>query len=132
MTRPAHIRPWWIRWLPAVLWAAVIFIGSSFPGSSVPGGFSVYGHLGEYAVLALLVLFAERHRGFRTSAIIALAAVALYGASDEFHQLFVPLRMSDPVDWLTDIAGALAAIAAYAGVRALAARRRALGRTGQG
>lgn len=125
MTSPPHIRPWWIRWLPAIAWAAVIFVGSSFPGSSVPGGFSVYGHLSEYGILALLVVFAERHRGVRAAALIALAAVAIYGASDEIHQLFVPLRMADPLDWLTDISGALTAVGAYAAVRALRLRRQA-------
>lgn len=108
-----RISPWWIRWLPAVAWAAVIFVGSSFPGSAVPGGLSVYGHLSEYAILATLVLLAEKHRGIGSAALIALGAVALYGFSDEVHQLFVPLRSADPLDWLTDMAGAGIAVAAW-------------------
>ncbi len=46
---------------------------------------------------------------YRRLWLLALAAIALaslYGASDEFHQLFVPGRMCDPADWLTDTCGA--------------------------
>jgi VanZ family protein len=116
-----------LRWLPAALWAAVIFAGSSVPGSSIPGGYSVYGHLAEYAVLATLVTLAERRRGPRAAVLIALGACALYGATDEFHQAFVPLRTPDPIDWLTDVAGACigaAVVSATAFVRARLRRTR--------
>jgi VanZ family protein len=116
-----------VRWLPAALWAAVIFAGSSVPGSSIPGGYSVYGHLAEYAVLATLVVFAERRRGLVVAGVVALAVCALYGASDELHQAFTPLRTPDPVDWLTDVAGACIGILGYTGVAL--ARSRVRGRT---
>jgi len=99
------------RWLPAVLWAGVIFAGSSVPGTSIPGGYSVYGHLGEYFVLGALALRAVR-REDRGAVMIAIALCALYGASDEFHQAFVPFRVPDPVDWLTDVVGAIAGVSA--------------------
>lgn len=53
--------------------------------------------------------------------LLMLAAVviaSLYGASDELHQLFVPGRLCDPADWLTDTCGA----ALGAAVAALLAR----------
>ncbi|MFR0868308.1 MAG: VanZ family protein [Adlercreutzia sp.] len=37
-------------------------------------------------------------------AFIAIACASLYGVSDEVHQLFVPERMCDPVDWMVDTA----------------------------
>lgn len=117
MTKRSPIRPLLLRWLPAVAWAAVIFIGSSIPGSAVPGRFGVLGHLTEYAILGALALRAEAHRGLRTSALITLVFVAIYGASDEVHQLFVPLRVADPLDWLTDLAGAILGILVVAAVR---------------
>jgi VanZ family protein len=113
-----------LRWLPAVLWAAVIFAGSSVPGSSIPGGYSVYGHLSEYAVLATLVMLAERRRGLLFAALVAIAVCAVYGVTDELHQAFVPLRVPDPVDWMTDVAGACAGAAVFAGVSLLLARGR--------
>lgn len=113
------------RFLPALLWAAVIFAGSSVPGTNIPGGYSVYGHLGEYAVLGALVAFACRDRGLWRAVGIALLVCALYGASDEFHQAFVPYRTPDPLDWLTDVIGAGIGV----GIWAVASRIRACART---
>jgi VanZ family protein len=95
------------RWCFAAAWAAVIFAGSSVPGSRIPGGYSVYGHLTEYFVLGALVAFAFGGRKLSGVA-AALLVCALYAASDELHQAFVPMRTPDPLDWLTDLVGATA------------------------
>jgi VanZ family protein len=70
-------------------------------------------HLTEYAVLALLVWRALRHEStpgnapWRWSkAGFALALVALYAASDEIHQTFVPSREASVWDVLLDTTGA--------------------------
>ncbi|HEY5517729.1 MAG TPA: VanZ family protein [Coriobacteriia bacterium] len=113
----ASLRPRWkrryLRWLPAAAWALVIFAGSSMPGSSIPGGsWSVLGHLGEYFVLGALVSWALRRDDWGT-VLLVLGLCALYGATDEFHQAFVPLRTPDVVDWATDVAGAAIGVAAH-------------------
>lgn len=96
-----------VRWSLAAGWAAVIFVGSSVPGSRIPGGYSVYGHVAEYFVLGALVTLAVGGR--RLAAVsIALLICALYAVSDEIHQAFVPMRTPDPLDWITDVAGAAA------------------------
>jgi len=101
------------RWLPAAAWAVVIFAGSSIPGTSIPGGsWSVLGHLGEYFVLGALISWALRRDDWGT-VLRVLGLCALYGASDEFHQAFVPLRTPDVVDWATDVAGAAIGVAAH-------------------
>jgi VanZ family protein len=120
-----------LRWLPAALWAAVIFAGSSIPGSSIASGYSVYGHLSEYAVLATLVMLAERRRGLRTAIVVAVLACAVYGVSDELHQAFTPLRTPDPVDWLTDVAGACLGAAVFSTIALARARWRRRGLAGQ-
>ena len=99
------------RWLAAALWAGVIFAGSSVPGTNIPGGYSMYGHLSEYFVLGALTLWAVRRKD-RGAVMLAIALCALYGASDEFHQAFVPFRVPDPIDWLTDVVGATAGVSA--------------------
>lgn len=100
-------RPALLPWVPAAVWMAVIFGASALPGSAIPGGFSVFGHLGEYAVLGvLLYLPARRTRPWLAAALVALVVASVYGASDELHQTLSPGRMPDPVDWVTDTVGA--------------------------
>jgi len=80
------------------------------------------GHLSEYAVLALL-LWRALHWGRRNGAAgwrwqepgLALALAALYAASDEFHQSFVPSRQASIWDVMLDSCGAGLALAALGG-----------------
>ena len=69
--------------------------------------FSVYGLLGTLTVRAL-------GRG-RWTPWLAIAAVSLFGASDEWHQSFVPGRASEVKDWVADTLGAALAVSLYAG-----------------
>ena len=91
------------------------------PGSSIPGpwgGYSPIAHFAEYAVLAGLLVLAVDRRGLGVCfALALLLACSLYGASDEFHQSFVPGRTPDVVDWATDTIGAGVGIAAIAVAR---------------
>lgn len=49
---------------------------------------------------------------------IGFAALALYGAADEWHQLSTPNRSgADPLDWLADVLGAAAGVSATALLR---------------
>ena len=75
------------------------------------------GHLSEYAVLALLLWRAIRQpqkadtRPWRwTEARLALAIVFLYSASDELHQVFVPLRTGQVSDVCIDTLGGAAGL----------------------
>lgn len=96
-----------LPWLAVAGWMCVIFVGSSVPGSQVPGRFGSLGHFGEYAILgALLVLALTSPR----RALMAVALASAYGVTDELHQLFVPGRCSDPVDWLVDTLGAIVGV----------------------
>jgi VanZ family protein len=74
-------------------------------------------HLSIYAVLALLVWRAWRKPARRDSrpwrwsdAGVALLVAALYAASDEFHQTFVPNRDGCVRDVLIDTCGAAAGL----------------------
>jgi VanZ family protein len=66
-------------------------------------------HAIEYAVLAVLC-----YRAFRRAAgpfaagyavILAIITASFYGATDEVHQAFVPLRTSSWTDWVADTVG---------------------------
>jgi VanZ family protein len=74
-------------------------------------------HLSVYAVLALLVWRARRKPARRDSrpwrwsdAGVALLVAALYAATDEFHQTFVPNRDGCVRDVLIDTCGAAAGL----------------------
>ena len=127
------------RYGPVVIWAGAIFVFSSgvFSGSNTssvlrPLVLWIYpsatetalafvhvlvrktSHFVEYAILALLLA-----RAFRTSwreflrahwFAIALAFVALYSLTDEFHQSFVSSRTASIYDCLIDTAGGFVAL----------------------
>jgi VanZ family protein len=116
-----------VLWALALAYAAGIFILSSFPvPAPAEAALATLGdktlHVAEYGGLALLLALAiaavpSRWRG--RAALVAFAVAALYAASDEFHQSFVPGRDADVLDFLADAAGA----AVGAGIQFLWARR---------
>lgn len=76
-------------------------------------GFRKICHVTEYAILALLVLRAVRFGRSRMSLraiAFALIISMAYAATDEFHQVFVPLRTASIDDVLIDSSGAAAAL----------------------
>jgi VanZ family protein len=114
-----------IPWLLVAAWATIIFIGSAQSGSTLPGGYSIQGHLGEYFVLGALLVWALNPDGDRRSAIVlAILLASLYGITDEFHQRFVVMRNPDVVDWMLDTIGATAGALTAAFVLSRAARKR--------
>lgn len=125
-------------WLPVLLWCALIFGFSSDAGSSrrtsrilrpilrwlnpdisdeairrVQLGVRKTAHVGEYAVLALLVWRAKRKpvRDDRRpwnwrEAGLAFAFATAFALTDEYHQAWVPSREARVVDVLVDSLGA--------------------------
>ncbi len=133
---PSHHR--FSRYGPFLVWAALIFIGSSsalsashtsvvlrpiiwlFPHVSDATLATIHflvrkaGHLTEYAILALLAA-----RAFSTSSRdllrnrwfwVSLLIVVAYALSDEFHQSFVPSRTASIYDSMIDSIGGLIAL----------------------
>ncbi len=105
----------WHRWVAAAAWMGLIFFVSAQPRLPLlldsPDLQDVAGHFAAYAVLAALLRWALAGSGVRRPGIWALVLAVLYAFSDEFHQSFVPGRHPDPLDILTDAAGATAALA---------------------
>jgi VanZ family protein len=107
------------RWLPPVLWAALILVLTSMPAPAnvavgIPHVDKVV-HFFLYAVEGWLVARALRTRRPAVLA-VALLAIAAFGALDEWHQEFF-VRNPDLLDWVTDMIGASVGIAAAARVR---------------
>ena len=105
------------RWIPTALWAGLVLVGTSIPGSTVPdgpAGADKLVHFGSYAVLGTLATRARLQtlRGPLLPAMsLLLLAVAAFATFDEAHQRFVPGRSADVRDLIADVAGAAVAIA---------------------
>jgi VanZ family protein len=99
-------------WLPPLALMAVIFFFSAQPNlNSGLGWIDHVGrkivHAGEYALLCFLWWRALRTKLDGTRALAAaLAAAALYAATDEYHQSFVSGRHATWVDVAIDSMGA--------------------------
>lgn len=102
-----------LLWLPVVVWMGVIFIGSSISRVPRVGDDTLDGlvhrvaHLLEFAVLGALLLRAmsKDKPTTKREVVVTLIVVALYAASDEFHQRFTPGRSSEGISVLFDVAG---------------------------
>src|SRR6516165_12710507 len=124
-------------WVPVIAWMALIFLGSTDALSAehtsriispilwwlnpeVPAETIALvqfllrkgGHITEYAILAMLLLRASRAGAGLTMKVpiafaVTLLGCAIFAASDEFHQGFVPSRTSSLHDVMIDICGAL-------------------------
>lgn len=111
MTRKAEIALF--CWLPAILWMAVIFSVSSISGDEIPKiglpNIDKVMHFLEYLILGLLLIRAffrsYPNIALAKMAILAIIIAALYGASDEWHQRFVPNRRCDIADLSLDFLG---------------------------
>lgn len=102
MTHPVRL------WGPAVLWAALLFALSSRSALPLPqpSGIDKVEHFAAYAVLGALLARASSGSGVWLG--WAILAGLLFGASDEWHQAFVPGRDSSALDWVADAFGTLA------------------------
>src|SRR5688572_22030112 len=93
----------------------LIFLASSRSYVVSPGITRVDDKLGHFAVYGLLgTLVCRIGRGWR-AALWSLIVVSVFGASDEWHQSFVPGRVADAQDWMADTVGAAIAVVCYTG-----------------
>jgi VanZ family protein len=101
-------------WIPALAWAAAIYLVSSRESVGIPAfwGADKVLHFGAYALLGFLIAHGAAASGLAPRWAVALGWA--YGGSDELHQAFVPGRSADPADWAADALGVLAGTFAYA------------------
>lgn len=97
-----------LRWVPAALYAANLWLLSSRPGRGPLPVNAYVLHFFGYGAFGALIwagLAAPGRSGMRT-ALLAAALAGAYGVIDEVHQSFVPGRSADPLDAAADLAGA--------------------------
>ena len=102
--------------LPALAWMVFIFTLSSIPGSALAPIEFPYAHLIAHSLLyTMLYYLFYRAFGHQQFSIVlrkfrvgtALFCVAIWGASDEYHQSFTPGRSPEIKDFLIDISAGL-------------------------
>jgi len=103
----------WLVWAPVVAYMAAIFYVSSL-SNPLPELTSAASdktlHALAYSGLAYITAraVAEEGRGWTLTLLAAVIIASLYGATDEWHQLYVPGRASDIHDWFADTGGSAA------------------------
>ena len=108
-------------WVPPLLYMALIFGVSSMQQPPLPMPefewltIDKLYHFIEYAILGglLAIAFVKAKPAVMPSKLIWFAAAVLsilYGASDEWHQSFVPGRLATIADWVADVFGSIAGV----------------------
>jgi VanZ family protein len=103
-----------ISWIAVVAWGVTIFWLSSLSGDQLEKlHFNAYdkaAHFAAFAVGSMLLVnaFILTTRWQRGQILFfAIVCIALFGASDEWHQLSTPNRSgADLYDWIADLFGA--------------------------
>ncbi|MFA8341836.1 MAG: VanZ family protein [Rhodothermaceae bacterium] len=96
----------------SVYWG-IIFIGTSLPGKSlkyIPQYSDKLKHFAAYLILTILLYWfylIKNKKNDLTGKQIRFIIILTggYGILDELHQLLIPGRSCDVVDWLADLAG---------------------------
>lgn len=103
----------YLVYLPLVIYWIVLLVLTSLPSTmAITSGVSdKIEHFGAYAILGALLFLAFRFQGKyavlkKNASLFAFLISAFYGMLDELHQLFVPGRSADIIDWIADFAGA--------------------------
>lgn len=98
---------------PAILTTIIIFIASSMEQPYMPDlgfdftdkifHFFAFFAYGAFVAMFLVVNF--KNISLKQTVWTVLIIGSIYGASDEFHQYFVPGRMAGVDDWIADTLG---------------------------
>jgi VanZ family protein len=104
-------------WLPVAAVMAIIWNASALPSAPAPSAIPDW-VLHGLAYMTLSVVAVRAFAGGRWAGVTIPAVVsawllaALYGATDEWHQMYVPGRFPEVRDWAADAIGALVGAAA--------------------
>jgi len=99
---------------PLVVYWLILFVATTLPAASMPsfGVVDKVNHLSAYFILAILLfltLLFQQKIPFAKNRVAAYALIicSLYGMLDEVHQIFIPGRSAEFLDFLADACGAL-------------------------
>lgn len=120
MFEPLFLRYPFFRYIPSILCFALIFKFSAMPNDELDfmeGLSDKLLHGLAYFCTAIACSFWTRLEVFRAKPwfgfLLGFLLATLYGATDEFHQSFVPGRSCELADFLADAVGAFLGAALY-------------------
>ena len=101
-------------YIPLIIYWIILLIATSLPGKDMPDlpVSDKIEHFSAYCILTIFltftVLLQNKYNILKKHAFIfTWVLVAIYGALDELHQLFIPGRDCDILDWTADASAAL-------------------------
>ncbi len=101
--------------LPLIIHWITILILTSLPSDSLPtvGLSDKWQHFLAYFVLSFFLFYnleiQKKYLHLRNYALISTIIIcSVYGAVDEIHQLFIPGRAAEFIDWIANFLGTLA------------------------
>ena len=104
-------------WMGAIFWGSAIADYSVVPGVGEDHNDFLSGtvHILSYAILCFLFIksFIASDLVKNKAIIYGFILASLYGATDEWHQFFVPGREAHLSDWLLDVVGAFLVFSFY-------------------
>lgn len=99
-------------YIPLVIYWLVLFTATSIPVEKLPsiGLSDKVNHLLAYFVLSVLfylaLLFQRKSKFlFDNASLAALVISSFYGIADELHQMLIPGRSAEVLDWIADAVG---------------------------
>ena len=103
--------------IPLIVYWLILFVLTSLPSKSAItiGVSDKIEHFGAYGILASVLYvnlyFQKKFKKLnKYPGTFTLIFASLYGVMDELHQLFVPGRTADILDWTADFTGSLLAV----------------------
>ncbi len=103
--------------LPLIIYWIILFILTSLPSSmAITTDVSdKVNHFGAYGLLSVLLYlnlyFQDKIEVLnKFPATFTVLIASIYGMVDEIHQMFVPGRSAEFLDWLADFSGSLVAV----------------------
>lgn len=105
-------------YVPLLLYWLILFIATTIPTDSIPQFFNAQDkaeHFIAYCILGILLYFAfvfqkKYPSWYRRPILYSLLVIGIYAAVDELHQLLIPGRYCDFLDWTADVIGGIIGI----------------------
>jgi VanZ family protein len=105
-------------YIPLIIYWIILFIATTIPTDKIPQLFDAQDkaeHFIAYCILGMLLFFALNFQ--KKSSLLAanpfistVFILLIYAAADELHQLLIPGRQCDLVDWFSDGIGGILGI----------------------